>query len=93
MAKDIIHEPVKNAIQNAGWTVTHDHFTIQFAEFTMYADLAAERIIAAELGKRKIALEIKSFIKLSAVQDVRDSLGQYVVYRAYLAKTLCVYNR
>ena len=40
----------------------------------MYADLAAERIIAAELGKRKIALEIKSFIKLSAVQDVRDLL-------------------
>lgn len=86
MAKDIIHEPVKSAIKNDGWTITHDHFTLQFAEFTMYADLAAERIIAAEQGKRKIAIEVKSFVKLSAVQDVRDSLGQYVVYRAYLAQ-------
>jgi hypothetical protein len=31
-------------------------------------------------------LEIKSFIKPSAVQDVRDALGQYVMYRAYLTK-------
>lgn len=86
MAKDIIHVPVKNAIQNAGWTVTNDQYTVQFAEFTVYADLAAERVIAAERGKEKIAIEIKSFIKRSAVQDVRDALGQYVMYRAYLDK-------
>lgn len=87
MAKDIIHEPVKNAIKNDGWTVTNDQYSVQYAEFTIYADLAAERMIAAQQGNRKIALEIKSFIKRSAVQDVRDSLGQYVVYRAYLAET------
>jgi hypothetical protein len=86
MAKDIIHLPVKKAIAKAGWTVTHDQYTVQFAEFTMYADLAAERVIAAQRGKDKIAIEIKSFVKRSAVQDVRDALGQYVMYHAYLAK-------
>ena len=86
MAKDIIHLPVKQAIEKAGWTVTNDQYTVQFAEFTMYADLAAERVIAAQRGKDKIAIEIKSFVKRSAVQDVRDALGQYVMYRAYLAK-------
>lgn len=86
MAKDIIHEPVKRAIKNAGWTVTNDQYTVQFAEFTMYADLAAERVIAAQRGKDKIAVEIKSFVKRSPVQDVRDALGQYVMYRAYLAQ-------
>lgn len=52
----------------------------------MYADLAAERVIAAQRGKDKIAVEIKSFVKRSPVQDVRDALGQYVMYRAYLAE-------
>jgi len=66
MAKDIIHTPVKEAIKKAGWTVTSDQYTMQFAEFTMYADLAAERVIAARRGKDKIAIEIKSFVKRSS---------------------------
>lgn len=86
MAKDIIHEPVKTAIEKAGWKITNDQYTVQFAEFTMYADLAAERVIAAQRGNDKIAIEIKSFVKRSAVQDVRDALGQYLMYRAYLTK-------
>ena len=52
----------------------------------MYADLAAERVLAAQRGTEKIAVEIKSFIKRSAVQDMRDALGQFVMYRAYLAR-------
>jgi|LakMenEpi03Aug12_release.lakeMendotaPanAssembly.Ray.scaffolds.fasta_scaffold557449_2 hypothetical protein len=86
MARDLIHVPVREAIEKAGWHVTNDQYTVQFAEFTMYADLAAERIIAASRGNDKIAIEIKSFVKRSAVQDVRDALGQYVMYRAYLTK-------
>ena len=86
MAKDIIHEPVKAAIERAGWRITNDQYTVQFAEFTMYADLAAERVIAAQRGNDKIAVEIKSFVKRSPVQDIRDALGQYMMYRAYLTK-------
>ena len=86
MAKDIIHEPVKKAMEKAGWTVTNDQYTVQYAEFIMYADLAAERVLAAQRGTEKIAVEIKSFIKRSAVQDMRDALGQFVMYRAYLAR-------
>lgn len=86
MAKDIIHDSVKQAIEKAGWTVTNDQYTVQFAEFTVYADLAAERVLAAQRGTEKIAIEIKSFIKRSAVQDVRDALGQYMMYQAYLGK-------
>ena len=73
MAKDIIHEPVKAAIEKAGWRITNDQYTVQFAEFTMYADLAAERVIAAQRGNDKIAVEIKSFVKRSPVQDIRDA--------------------
>ncbi len=48
MAKDIIHDAVKNALIKDGWTITHDPFTIAYEEVSLSADLAAERPIAAE---------------------------------------------
>jgi len=86
MAKDIIHEPVKNALKNAKWTITDDQYTVVYAEFTVYADLAAERMIAAERGTEKIAVEIKSFVRRSAVQDIKDALGSYEMYQTFLAE-------
>lgn len=86
MARDIIHTPVRNALENDGWTITDDQYTVVYAEFTMYPDLAAERTIAAERGTEKIAVEIKSFIGPSVVQDMKEALGPYVMYRTYLAK-------
>ncbi len=86
MARDIIHEPVRKALEKAQWTITDDQYTMVYAEFTIYADLAAERIIAAERGKEKIAVEIKSFRRRSAVQDVKDALGSYEMYQVFLAE-------
>lgn len=84
MAKDIIHDPIKRALEKAEWIITDDQFTMVYEEFTVYADLAAERVIAAQRGKEKIAVEIKSFIRPSAVQDVKDALGSYDLYRIIL---------
>lgn len=86
MARDIIHEPVRKALEKAEWTITDDQYTMVYAEFTIYVDLAAERIIAAERGKEKIAVEIKSFRCRSAVQDVKDALGSYEMYQVFLAE-------
>ena len=86
MAKDIIHIPVRNALEKQQWTITDDQYTMVYAEFTMYADLAAERMIAAERGTEKIAVEIKSFIGRSAVQDVKEALGPYIMYRTNLSE-------
>ena len=66
MAKDIFHDAVVVALQNEGWTITHDPYTISPGEGIEYkVDLGAERIIVgAERGNEKIAVEIKSFIGL-----------------------------
>jgi len=32
MAKDLIHEAVKNALINDGWDVTHDPFKIELID-------------------------------------------------------------
>jgi len=78
MAKlDTIHDTVKNALIKDGWTITDDPYVIQYEEMKLYADLAAERVIAAEREGRKIVVEIKSFISPSRTQDFKLALGQY----------------
>ena len=52
----------------------------------MYIDLGAEQLLAAEKGGRRIAVEVKSFVGDSEMDDLEKAIGQYVVYRAVLAE-------
>lgn len=83
---DKIHEAVKNALIKDGWTITADPFRIEFAEYRLYADLSAERPIAAIRENEKIVVEIKSFLNRSSVSDFETALGQYTIYKRLLAK-------
>lgn len=61
-ARDIYHKAAKNAMIKDGWAITHDPFRIRLARGkNLFVDLGAERLIAAERGLEKIAVEIKSF--------------------------------
>lgn len=81
MAKDKYHNLVRNALENSGWLVTHDPYKIVIGKRRGYIDLGAERIIiAAEKGKEKIAVEIKSFVGNSDLDDFEDALGQFLIY-------------
>lgn len=62
-AKDIYHDTVKNALIKEGWTITDDPLFIQFGEVDMYADIGAERIIAAEKENQIVRLKSKVFLK------------------------------
>ncbi len=83
-AKDAIHDIVKTALIKDGWKITHDPYTIQYDNTRMYADLGAEKVIAAEKDKRKIVVEIKSFLGLSIMDDLENALGKFVLYRSIL---------
>jgi len=86
MAKDIIHNAVKNALIKDGWTITADPFTLEYKDEYLYADLAAERTIAAERADDKIVVEIKSFIGPSSMQDFQQAVGQYTIYHSVLSR-------
>jgi len=86
-ARDIYHNNVKNALIKDGWTVTHDPFRLSWGGKDMYVDLGAEQVMAAEKADRKIAVEIKSFIGLSEMDEIENALGQYLVYRSVMART------
>ena len=53
----------------------------------VYADLGAEQIIAAEKSTQKMAVQIKSFIGISKMTDLERAIGQYAVYKSWLART------
>ncbi len=81
---DKIHNAVKNALVNDGWTITHDPYTIEYDDEKVYADLAAELPFAAQRADRKIVVEVKSFIGHSPMHDFQVAMGQYGVYLSYL---------
>lgn len=87
MAKDKIHETVKNALIKDGWKITHDPFPLTFARKTVFVDLGAEKLFGAEKDGEKIAVEIKSFIGQSPMRDLQTALGQYQVYHSYLKRS------
>jgi hypothetical protein len=83
-AKDVIHDAVKNALIKDGWTITDDPFTIKYKKVSLLIDLAAERAIAAERNGVKIAVEVKSFLNPSLLNDLKTAIGQYEIYLSYL---------
>ena len=84
MARDKIHIPVKIALENDGWSVTNDPLYITVGELFVFIDLGAERIIAAEKGDEKIAVEVKTFSNSSFITAFYEAVGKYIVYRKAL---------
>jgi XisH protein len=85
-AKDVYHYQVKNALIKAGWKITRDTYQIKFREIKLYADLAAKAMFGAEREQQQIIVEVKSFLGTSRVRDFEEALGQYILYRLYLAQ-------
>ncbi len=81
---DAIKPAVVAALVKDGWTITHDPFTLEYEDITVLVDLAGERLITAERGVERIAVEVKTFRASSPVRDFRDALGQYDIYQMIL---------
>jgi XisH protein len=79
-ARDQQHEHVRRALINDGWTITHDPLRLRWGLRDLYVDLGAERLLAAEKAQRKIAVEIKSFVGSSLIDDLEKAVGQFVLY-------------
>jgi len=81
MAKDAIHDSVKNALRKDGWAITAEFLQIEYEELEIFADLVAEREpIVAEKNGDKIIVEVKTFPGRSFIRDLQQALGQYELY-------------
>ena len=83
-AKDLYHDVVKAALVKDGWTITHDPLTLRSGKKDLYVDLGAEKLLAAEKGGRRIAVEVKSFVGKSEIEDLEKALGQFTLYRSIM---------
>ena len=86
-ALDLYHNTVKKSLINDGWIITHDPLHLKWGKKDMYVDLGAKQVLAAERGEQKIAVEVKSFVSDSEMQDLREAIGQFTIYRSVLLRT------
>lgn len=85
-ARGFYHDAVRTALEADGWTITHDPYIIPVGLGRVFVDLGAERVLAASRGAERIAVEIKSFLGRSAIADLEQALGQYLLYRPLLSR-------
>jgi hypothetical protein len=85
-AKDFYHETVCTALIKDGWTITDDPLILKIGRRSAFIDLGAEKLIAAERDSKKIAVEIKSFISPSPINDLENAWGQFFLYARTLQK-------
>jgi hypothetical protein len=84
MARDKIHEPIKTALEDDGWSVTDDPLYLKIGTIPIHIDLGAEKLIAAEKENEKIAVEIKTFGNTSFITALYEAVGKFIIYRKAL---------
>lgn len=80
MAKDIYHECVRIALEKDGWAISAEEYYFISGDAAFSIDLFAERILVAERGDEKIAVEVKSFRSQSPMNKFHEAVGQYENY-------------
>ena len=86
MARDKVHQAVREALEKEGWIITHDPLILRLGGLRLEIDLAAEQVLAAERDDEYIAVEIKSFLSKSKLTDFYEAKGKYDLYRLGLKK-------
>src|SRR5438128_561933 len=94
--KDSDHKAIKQALAKDGWRITDDPYVISYGERFLFVDLGATRspargringrFVGAEREGERIVVEIKQFTSKSAILDLEQAIGQYVLYRLLLNK-------
>jgi len=84
--KDVYHDTVVKALQADGWSITDDPLTVSFGDKNLFIDLGAEKLIGAKKGHQQIAVEIKSFLSPSDINDLESAVGQFNLYRDILSE-------
>lgn len=80
MARDTIHSGVRKALEKENWQIIADPYRISYGEKFLEADMRADKLIAATRRNRTIVIEVKSFLRLSFINEFTSACGQYNAY-------------
>lgn len=84
MAKDLYHDNVRLALEKDGWRITHDPYPVKVEDVGYEIDFGAEPLIAAEKEEQLIAIEVKSFVGPSTINEFHRAVGQFNDYSVAL---------
>lgn len=85
MARDFFHSTVQEVLLKEGFSITHDPYVLRKYDPQWELDFGAEKVIAAESDRLKIAIEVKSYFQDSFAHAFHGILGQYLNYRLALS--------
>ncbi|GAB1540112.1 hypothetical protein NUACC21_27810 [Scytonema sp. NUACC21] len=66
-------------------SIVQKHYKINCL-IDLHLVLSEQRLLAAEQGNKKIAVEIKSFVSPSEMEDLKYAIGGFVTYRAVIQR-------
>jgi hypothetical protein len=94
--RDTVHDIVKQALIKDGWEITDDPYVISYGERFLFVDLGAVegftrgpfegQVFGVQREGRRLTVEVKEFRGKSAIADLEQAIGQYVLYRLLLDK-------
>lgn len=79
-AKDRYHDQLKNALVKDQWLITDEQVKLKVGDRRLWIDLEAEHRTERTL----ILVEVKEMVSASQVDDLANSVGQYLMYRVAL---------
>lgn len=85
MAKDKLHDTVAIALFRDGWS-NIESLTLDYEGTALNIDIIADKLLAAQKGSLRIAVEVKSFSNTSVTYDFHQAVGQYLHYRMALRR-------
>lgn len=80
-AYDRYHWQLHTALEKASWNIIDQPLTLEWERTRLFVDFGVVHESDAHLGR---AIELKSIDVESGVEDLRDALGQYLLYRALI---------
>ena len=86
-AKDFYHDLLVRALLKDGWNITDDPLILTVGDTDLRVDLGAQQVLGAERDNVRLAIEIKSFLSKSAVQDLKEAAGQYMLYEEAIKRS------
>jgi Holliday junction resolvase-like predicted endonuclease len=87
MAKtDAIEPQVVNALIHDGWTIVQTQIAVRYETWTAHIDLLVRSSITAVQGEKNVVIEVKSFQPRLKLADLEKAVGQYLIYKSWLAR-------
>ena len=74
MAKDIIHDAVKNALIKDGWVITHDPYPLEYKGIALRGDCEMDKLNRYRILIKQLLTDYAQLLKQAPYSDLETEL-------------------